>query len=69
MWSKLLLIIIVATAIALIAGGSIPQLSMLLPIRAFIVSILRVPFVILRAAWPLFLIAGCGYFLLKSRNK
>jgi hypothetical protein len=41
---------------------------MLSPISNVILSTFKVIFSILRGAWPIVLIALCGYYLVKSRK-
>jgi len=65
---KVLLGIVVLLCTLLVMSGTIPQLSMLSPIRVFVFSILKLLFSILRATWPLLIIAACGYFFIKSRK-
>jgi len=63
---KITLFIISIFCVLLIMSGYIPQLAMLSGIRGFVFSILKVPFTILRALWPLLLLVGIGYFVCKK---
>lgn len=68
MFFKIILVIVIILSILLILSGSIPSLAMLSPISNVILSTFKVIFSILRGAWPIVLIALCGYYLVKSRK-